>query len=182
MESWGANRKHGPKPGPYCALPLPYPPVRVAKPDPEFAQKMMREYAGPDSEFTAIMDYLYQHHFFQESYPDFARTMECLARTEMVHLDMFGRTIFRLGGKPQFAYEGRGWNARNAFYPKDICAAIRHNMQGEMAAYRLYRRRARETDDPYIRRLYIRFALDERFHYRLMCRYLRRYCLGEKEE
>ena len=74
---------------------LPYPEVNVAK-DLSEARLILPNYAGRDSETTAILTYAYQSYMTA----DLKKILEEISIVEMTHHEMLGEAIVKLGGYP----------------------------------------------------------------------------------
>ena len=81
------------------ALP-PYPPIHPQK-NPCYARLLAEDYAGVQSELTAIAQYLYQSVLTQTE-PALAKTLARIAQDEMHHLQILAKLIHALGGDPHY--------------------------------------------------------------------------------
>ncbi|MBE3575986.1 MAG: manganese catalase family protein, partial [Firmicutes bacterium] len=142
--------------------PLPYPEVRVARPNPFYARVLHDDFAGRASELTAILQYLY-HHWVSgpggEEIPDLAGLYKGIARVEMSHFEMLAETILLLGGRPAFAgSDGRLWSPADVYPGEGICDRLAANLAGEEEAIATYQRQAAFVRDPYVSALLLRIA------------------------
>lgn len=162
--------------------PYTYPPVKVEGKNIKYARLLMDDYAGVVSEMTAICQYLHHHFHLDEKYPDVAELLEEVSIVEMRHLEMLGETILLLGGDPQFGHFVKGkptyWSGSYVKYSKDICQALRFDVQAERAAIANYRKRITQIRDKHIQKLLQRIILDEELHVKLFLEAARKYnCL-----
>lgn len=110
----------------WCALPAPYPEPRVVRPNQYYALLLLEDYAGAVSELTAINQYFYHYLTFYENYGDVAELQECISIIEMLHLELLGKTIRKLGVEPEYRTLTNNqriyWNASFVYYGQNICS------------------------------------------------------------
>lgn len=164
-----------------CAYPAPYPEVRVAEPNPKYAQLLLEDYAGMASELTAITQYSYHHFVLEDENRDAADLLSCIALVEMHHLEILAETILLLGVDPRYRTIGRSnaeryWDASFVFYGTALCDRLTADVAGEWAAIANYRKHQRMIDDPYVKRILERIILDELYHVVLFNRLIEKYC------
>ncbi|MDI3482090.1 MAG: bacterioferritin [Tepidanaerobacteraceae bacterium] len=152
----------------------PYPAISVEGTNREYAEILMEDYAGRNSELTAILQYIYGN--LVVSNVDVARLLMGISRVEMHHLHMLGETIKLLGADPRYQHAGRYWYSGFVDYERDTCRILRINREGEMAAIREYKRHAARIDDEHVKRLLLRIARDEEVHARLLGEAMEKYC------
>ncbi|MCR4431874.1 MAG: manganese catalase family protein [Tepidanaerobacteraceae bacterium] len=152
----------------------PYPAIAVERPNREYAEILMGDYAGRDSELTAILQYVYGNLVVANT--DVARLLMGISRVEMHHLHMLGETIKLLGVDPRYQYLGKYWNAGFVNYERDMCRILRINREGELVAIQEYKRQAAGIDDEYVKKLLLRIARDEEVHARLLGEAMEKYC------
>lgn len=153
-----------------CELDIPYPEVRVERKNPNYARLLSLAYAGPDSELTTILLYVYGHHTARGKNPDaLCDTLKYISMIEMRHLDMLGELILLLGGDPRFCGpNGRmGINTAMLGYSADPCKIMRNAIAGEENAVRLYRDLIRAIDDRCVRDVLRRIVMDEEHHIKI---------------
>lgn len=85
-----------------CAYPAPYPEVRVARPNKEYAYLLLEDYAGMVSELTAVCQYSYHHFVLENENREVADALSCIALVEMHHLEILAETIVMLGVDPRY--------------------------------------------------------------------------------
>jgi bacterioferritin len=109
-----------------CAYPAPYPEVRVAGPNPKYAQLLLEDYAGMVSEMTAVTQYSYHHFVLEDENREAADLLSCIALVEMHHLEILAETILLLGVDPRYRTIERNnaeryWDATFVFYGTALC-------------------------------------------------------------
>ncbi len=154
-----------------CECDMPYPEIRVERKNPNYARMLSLAYAGPDSELTAILAYLYGNKVCAGKAPSALSDMlRCIAMVEMRHLDMLGELITLLGGDPRFSSGPRGRvgiNTAMLNYQTDTAMVLRNAIASEEGAVRLYNELIRAIDDRYIREVLKRIIKDEEHHIKL---------------
>ncbi len=166
--------------------PEPYPEVRVAAQNPFYARVLQDDFSGPNSELTAITQYVY-HHWWSEvrgvGEEDLAEMFLGFALVEMDHFDILARTIILLGGDPRYvSFAGVPWISTNVYYGEGVCDRLAANLAGERAAHDTYLQHAEMIGDPFVSALLRRFALDEAFHARMTVGAMQRHCGIPAEE
>lgn len=156
------------------ALP-PYPPIHPQK-NPYYARLLAEDYAGVQSELTAIAQYLYQSVLTQTE-PALAKTLARIAQDEMHHLQILAKLIHALGGDPQYRARtnptmGHFWSGQNVCYQTSVPDLLFQDIQGEKAAIEGYRRRIACILDESVRQNLQRILLDEERHLALLTRLL----------
>ncbi len=160
-----------------CEYEAPYPEIRVERKNVHYARMLSLAYAGPDSELTTILLYVYGGKVCAGKSPDtLAAMLRYIANVEMRHMDMLGELITKLGGDPRFATgpTGRmGINTAMLNYQTEPSAVLRNAIAGEEGAVRLYNELVRAIDDRYIREVLRRIIKDEEHHIKLFREMLR---------
>ncbi|HHW03843.1 MAG TPA: bacterioferritin [Thermoanaerobacterales bacterium] len=157
-----------------CHVREPYPIIRVEGPNREYAEILKGDYAGKDSELSAILHYIYGN--LVSDNVEVAQLLMCIARVEMNHFQMLGETIKLLGVDPRYEHMGKYWNASFVKYDRDTCTILRENREDELAATQEYRRQAARIADNYVKELLLRIARDEELHARLLGEAIEKYC------
>lgn len=157
------------------ALP-PYPPITPQKNPCCYARLLAEDYAGVQSELTAITQYLYQSVQTQAE-PALSKTLAHIARDEMHHLQILAKLIRALGGDPQYRARtnptmGHFWSGQNVCYQTAVADLLFQDIQGEKAAIEGYRRRIACILDESVRQNLQRILLDEERHLALLTRLL----------
>ena len=143
---------------------LPYPKVEVAK-NLAQAKLLMPDYAGPQGELTAVLTYCFQN-YVSPNYPDVAKAMMGIAKTEMHHHRLLGDAIFKLGGYPVMGARTY-WNGSMANYTLDPKKYLLQNITAEETAILNYERTILNLDDECVKMLIERIILDEEIHVKI---------------
>lgn len=163
-----------------CAVPLPYPPVRVAAPNRHYAELLLEDYAGPVSELTAINQYLHHYFTLHGVNEEVAELEECVSLVEMHHMELLAETIILLGVDPRYRiYLGNQevyWSGTYVYYGISLCDRLAADIAAEWAAIANYREHQQRIADPYIKELLERIIQDEYHHIRLFNEAMRKYC------
>jgi len=161
-----------------CSDYLPYPRIGDVKKNEKYAQLLLDDYAGRDSELTAITQYIYQHFTMDDINREIANTTMSIAKVEMKHLELLGEAIVKLGGCPVFrgGYENKDeyWNGRNPVYSVNPIEVLRANIHAEKTAIENYSKRVAMIDEPDIQNLLKRIIRDEQVHYMIYSNLLKR--------
>lgn len=89
-----------------AASTLPYPDIRVAGKNPEYARAILSNIGGDDSEMSAVSLYFYDHVMTLEL-PDVSQAFHSISIVEMRHLEIFCKIALQLGADPRL-WERRG--------------------------------------------------------------------------
>jgi bacterioferritin len=150
---------------------LPYPEPRVERPNRNYANILLKDYAGGVSEFTAVSLYSYQHFVSDGKYDDYAELVGGVSMAEMKHLELLGETIKMLGVKPIYIDNafppGNLWTARYVNFTISIRAMLAEDIRAEMKAIENYKYHISIIDDKYIKELLQRIIIDEELHIKL---------------
>lgn len=134
-------------------LDIPYPKVRVEEKNPYYADLLSEDYAGIKGELTAITQYSYQHMEKFSSNIEFSKIMEEIAKAEMIHLELLGKTIKLLGKDPIYstceAFRGDCimWNSNFVNYSTDLKDMLKIDISSEEAAIKTYTLHKKLIDD-----------------------------------
>lgn len=162
------------------AYDAPYPEVKVASRNIEYAMLLQDDYAGVVSETTAIMQYLYHHYFYEEKSRKLSRIVEGISINEMHHLEILAETILLLGGDPKYrgsySTQCNFWNGSFVNYGTNICQQLQMDLQAELEAIETYRKHIQLISDPYVDAILERIILDEQVHMRIFREAIEKYC------
>lgn len=163
-------------------LDMPYPKVRVEEKNPYYADLLSEDYAGIKGELTAITQYSYQHMEKFSSNIEFSKIMEEIAKAEMIHLELLGKTIKLLGKNPIYSTceASRGdcimWNANNVNYASDLRQMLKIDINSEKQAIVNYKHHLNLIDDKHIKAVLSRIILDEQHHLKIFETLLEQLC------
>lgn len=150
---------------------LPYPEPRVERPNVEYGNIILKDYAGDVSEFTAINLYVYQHVVSEGKYDDYAKLIGQVSIAEMKHLELLGETIKLLGVKPIYIDNacppGRLWTPCYINFTAFIKEMLIEDIKAEQKAIENYKYHLTLIRDKYIRELIERIIPDEELHLKL---------------
>ena len=151
-----------------CKLNIPYPEAKTDEKNLCYANLLLNDYAGKNSEMTAVTQYTYQDIISTEMYPEVADALECIAIVEMHHYDLIATVIREFGGDPQLRVINNGqpryWDAKYVNYNKNPRRFLRENIIAEKAAIESYKKRIRQINDPNVQKLLERIIIDEEHH------------------
>ena len=153
-----------------CRLNIPYPEVKVENKNIEYAKILLEDYTGFNGEETAINQYIFEYLDKFNQYEYFAQILKKIAIVEMKHLELIGKTITLLGGKPTFKFLDRKTNYYLYYsgsfinYENDIKKILIYNIKLEKMTIRKYQLHIKMINDRYIKALLYRIILDEKKH------------------
>lgn len=152
---------------------LPYPEIKVNEKNMKYARILSEDYAGSESELSAITGYIYSSKIIAEKYPGYSSALEKIAIIEMKHLEILAELIIKLGGDPQFRAENKYcaleyWNGGYLSYSKDIKNVILDNIKNESAAIDNYLRHICMISDENIKAILKRIIMDEEIHRKIL--------------
>lgn len=150
--------------------------VRVDRPDPNFAVKLLEQLGGGNGELKAAMQYLMQS--FGCNNPKIRDLMQDVAAEEFSHFEMVGECLAMLvgdiskvpkdyeapfmavfsGGPALVNSAGAPWTADYVNATGDLIADLQSNVAAELRAKLVYERLLQQTDDPGVKDM-IRFLL-----------------------
>lgn len=147
---------------------LPYPPVEPRCPNCTYANEILSNVGGQNSEMTAVSLYFYNHVILEPRYSSFAECFFDISVVEMNHLEIFAELALKLGADPRLwstcncrkVY----WSPEYNDYPMEIHDLIINSIKGEEEAIKKYQRQIRMIDDPNIVAILKRIIMDEECH------------------
>lgn len=129
---------------------------------------MMGDYAGKQSETTAIMQYTYQHYVTNGVNEEVSETLRGIAMVEMMHHELFGEAIVACGGTPYLGTTREFWTGRSVNYAKDVKTLLADDILGEKIAIEGYRKTLVCLQNESLKRLISRIIEDEQVHIKLL--------------
>ncbi len=155
------------------ASPEPYPPIKVSRKNPYYANMLYPALRAQESEMTAITTYLYQHWILTDRFSDLGKTLMAISNVEMFHLNTIGQLITMLGGDPRLANNAcECWNADAIDYCQEVHHILAANIVSEEGAAAFYQQTAKEIQDPCVSAVLKRLALDEILHAKIFREFL----------
>lgn len=175
-----------------CQSDIPFPPIKVEKPNLEYANLLLDVYASSgDSEIQAITQYIY--HSKTINNPTISKALMCIALVEMHHFDVLGELIPLLGGKPFYLNSNNNfWMTGNIAYVdknvisqkendniKDDKAKIRQKLEkditGEINAINGYKTILQSIKDVYLQKIIYKIISDEQVHIKMFNSLINKY-------
>lgn len=158
---------------------LPYPEPMVETKNIQYANIILKDYAGAVSEFTAVNLYVYQHFVSEGQYRDYAELIKGISIVEMKHMELLAETIKLEGIKPMYIDNacppGKFWSPEYVNYAICIREMLMEDIKSEKKAIENYRYHITLIKDKYIRRLLQRIILDEELHLKLFMQEYEKY-------
>lgn len=146
-------------------------PVKIANPNPKYAQIIISQYGGPDGELGASMRYLSQR--FSMPYAELKGLLTDVGTEELGHLEIVGAIVHQLtrnlspeeikksgfdtyfvdhtSGVYPTAASGFPWSASSMQSTGDLISDLSENMAAEQKARKTYDNILRLVDDPDVR-------------------------------
>lgn len=146
---------------------LPYPPVRVDRPNLIYAQEMLSNMAEVVSEMSDVARYFYIAVVTEKQYSSISACFHHISIVEMHHLNIFAQLAWLLGEDPRL-WSGRTrkrwWSPSFIGYPRELCALIAESIQAEEEAIAKYAKQAFIIRDMNIVAILNRIIIDEERH------------------
>lgn len=148
----------------------PYPKIKVEEKNIAYAKLLLNDYAGIISEETAINQYIYQSFNTFIDNQLLSKSLSEIAKTEMIHLSLLGKTIRMLGVTPKFKYIDKYtnnlicWNSSLIDYSTNTIEFLKKNILIEEKTINNYKNDIKIIKDKYIRKLIYRIIEDEKKH------------------
>ena len=146
-------------------------PVKIANPNPKYAQIIISQYGGPDGELGASLRYLSQR--YSMPFPELKGLLTDIAVEELGHLEMIGAIVYQLTrnltpeeikrsgfdtyfvdhttGVYPTAASGFPWTAASMQSKGDLITDLSEDMAAEQKARVTYDNILRLVDDPDVR-------------------------------
>lgn len=156
-----------------CYVDLPYPEIKVEKPNIEYAKILLNSYAGKISEDSAAHLYIFQHIILEDKYKKYSSILKKIGIVEMHHLEMLGETIRKLGIEPVFMSYDKNksglvpWRSNYINYSVNIRDIINIDIDAEEKAIEYYKYTIEIIKDKYVRKLIERIIMDEELHLKI---------------
>lgn len=154
----------------------PYPPVRVAGQNLQYARLLSQDAFSQWGELSTVTQYLYDSWITQARYEPLSKALKGIAEVEMHHLETFGQLICLLGGNPSYiAHQNRRaipWGSGCLSFCKDPVALLERAASGEERVINHYLRQCTLITDEGIVAILLRIVADERVHLQIFRRFL----------
>ncbi len=148
---------------------LPYPTTDGIRNDALSLQIISPAYSTSVGELNAVLQYVYHSFcFYKHGLKDCAETLMSIAKAEMIHLDILGKTIFALGAAPVFAqYPSTGFNfysTKYVAYSNTLRHMLEDDLIGERQAIAHYKKMLRCLKNKQVAAIVSRIIDDENLH------------------
>lgn len=138
-------------------------PIRVLNPNPRWAQLIIEQYGGSDSEASAFGNYLTQR--FNTSRPELRDLLTDIGTEEISHWEMVGELVRQNGATLKFHNSaGTPWTAAYTTISGDILTDLWSDVGAELRARELYLRLLNQIDDAGARDTLLFLAAREEAH------------------
>lgn len=159
-------------------LPMPFPDVQVQCKNKYYAHLLNQDYCGMTSELTAITQYVNHEIRLSGKHCETARTLLSIAQAEMIHLQKLGELIVLLGQPLTYndceKDHTKVWTADSITLGTNYHSIICSDIEGEYGAIKQYEKHISKIDDPYIKAMLKRIAMDEHYHISLLKKCLKK--------
>ena len=144
---------------------IPYPRLINIRQNLRYTSLIYDSFGGENGELTAITQYIYEH-IELKRYENLSKIFMSIAKEEMLHLELLGDLIKRLGGKPYYINNNRcQWKSDNVKYHfASVYEVLTYNIESEKKAIEEYRYLIKHTQNKSIKDLLDRIILDEQTH------------------
>lgn len=148
---------------------LAYPSLDHLSPDPVSARIIAPAYAGQCSELSAICQYTYQHlRFAHNEMEEYALTLENIAITEMMHLELLGTMLINLGVDPVLTacppFKCNFFSTRDVSTATSPTKMIMDDIESETKAIAEYRTMLCKLRNERVAAVIQRIIMDEEVH------------------
>lgn len=148
---------------------LPYPTTDGIRNDALSLQIISPAYSTSVGELNAVLQYVYHSFcFYKHGLKDCAEMLMSIAKAEMIHLDIIGKTIFALGAAPVFAqYPSTGFNfysTKYVAYSNTLRHMLEDDLIGERRAIADYKKMLRCLKNKQVAAIVSRIIDDENLH------------------
>lgn len=145
-----------------------YPPIKVISPNVFYAELLMDDFAGKESELTCGLQYMFHSYDTESKSKEISEGLRQIAMVEGYHQDVLAKLIVRLGRNPVYragyASEREYWNGSMVFYGRKIEEQLQMDLEQEYRSIRNYNTHIQMISDPNIKGILRRIILDEEQH------------------
>lgn len=161
------------------AVNLPYPEISVNEKNKNYSNIILQNYAGQNSEFTAVAQYNYHEIAIFNDYPVVSNAIKGIARVEMYHLQILGELIVLLGGDPKYRiYKKKTecyWSPKFIDFNKELKTLLTNDLNSEISSIKQYEKAISLIDDENIVLIIKRIILDEEYHVKIFKELIQKY-------
>lgn len=145
-----------------------WPPLKIERPNPQYAAEMLGNIGSCNSEMSAVSLYLYNNIILTDTNLEYAKIFQKIAVVEMHHWQIYAQLARMLGADPRLWTFSNNrpcyWSPACNHYPQQLKSLLENSLRGEQDAILKYRRQAEVIKDAYIADLINRIILDEEVH------------------
>lgn len=146
---------------------LPYPSTDTLTKDVRSGQIISFGYATLHGEITATLQYVYHHFYFGEMDEEDAEILMAIAKAEMIHIDILGTAMLKLGVSPRYVQipnSDNFYNTSAVSCSKTPQKMIMDDIQGELNAIADYQKMLFILKNEQVEAIIQRIILDEQLH------------------
>lgn len=146
---------------------LPYPSTDTLTKDVRSGQIISFAYATLCGELTATLQYVYHHFYFGQIEEEDSEILMAIAKAEMMHIDILGTAMLKLGVSPKYVQMP---NTTNYFNTSTVSQSttpqkmLMDDIQGEMNAIADYQKMLFILKNEQVEAIIQRIILDEQLH------------------
>lgn len=148
----------------------PYPQITSTEKDEKILTDIIDLYTGPKSEFTALIQYIYQSFITKsnENYIELSKILETLSNRKIRHLEILSQILMVQNVNPKFCkYIDNNynicssWSSNNVKYLTDVKEFIKSNITLEKSILAKYNNILNNTTSENIKEILTRIIQDE---------------------
>ena len=146
---------------------LPYPSTDTLTKDVRSGQIISFAYATLHGEITATLQYVYHHFYFGEIDEQIAEILMSIAEAEMIHINILGKAMLKLGVTPRYVQmpnSNNFYNTSAVSCSKTPQKMIMDDIQGELNAIADYQKMLFVLKNEQVEAIIQRIILDEQLH------------------
>ena len=145
-----------------------WPPLKIERPNPQYAAEMLSNIGSCNSEMSAVSLYLYNNIILTDTNREFAEIFHKISVVEMHHWQIYAQLAHMLGADPRlWSFQNNRpsyWSPGCNRYPQQLKSLLENSLQGEQEAISKYTRQTECIQDAHIVDLINRIILDEKLH------------------
>lgn len=156
-----------------------YPPIEPKEKNALYANAMLDNVGGMNSEMSAVSLYFYNH-IITTGYDAVSEAFHNISIVEMRHLEIFAGLAAKLGEDPRLWSQRECgkiyWSPSYNQYPLCLCELLKNAFTSEQAAIRKYEHQLTFIKDENIAANLKRIIMDEKIHIKLLKALIEQYC------
>lgn len=157
-----------------------YPPLDDLTCDAYSARIISPAYAAPSGELNATLQYIYHSfNFAANGDKEAAETLKSIAIAEMLHLNLLGTALIRLGAQPVYSFQPPAkfnfYSTKFVAYSRTLCNMLEDDLMGEKFAIQGYERMLCRLKNGTLKALIVRIIEDEKMHVAALKKLLDKY-------